>query len=327
MRLLYVAALLSIALSPSVQANDWARALFPITQHDFGSVAMAAKTEYRFEFENRSIQPIHVRSVRASCGCTTPIIETEHVPPGQRGSILARFNTHSHQGQRQATITVTFDKPQFAEVQLNVKGYVRRDIVFNPGELAFGQVQEGSSKTMKVTLDYAGRSDWKVLDIGSPDQFLSANLNETSRGNGRVRYEINVTLDGSAPLGPLQSEIVFKTNDRNFTQVPLRLNANILATISVSPPLMAMGDLKLGEPVEQVLILKGQKPFRILSIVSSDFDVRFEAGADAKALHTLPLKIVPKKSSGDVQGKILVKTDLPGSENLAVDASCTVLKE
>ena len=36
--------------------------------------------------------------MRTSCGCTTPIVETEIVPPGGRGSILAKFNTGTHTG-------------------------------------------------------------------------------------------------------------------------------------------------------------------------------------------------------------------------------------
>ncbi len=144
MRIVMMAALGLLLCQTSVFSSDWARSMFTATSHDFGTVARAAKTEYRFEFENRSNQTLHVRSVRTSCGCTTPTIETETVQPGGTGVILAKFNTHSHTGQRQATVTVTFDRPQFAEVQLLVKGYIRSDIVFNPGKRCSAPFKKGT---------------------------------------------------------------------------------------------------------------------------------------------------------------------------------------
>ncbi len=260
MRIVMMAALGLLLCQTSVFSSDWARSMFTATSHDFGTVARAAKTEYRFEFENRSNQTLHVRSVRTSCGCTTPTIETETVQPGGTGVILAKFNTHSHTGQRQATVTVTFDRPQFAEVQLLVKGYIRSDIVFNPGEAVFGTVQEGNSKSLSIDLDYAGRSDWKVHSVSCNDSFVKANISEISRKNGLVKYRIDATLGSDAPKGPILSELIIKTNDRNLTTVPLRLIANVQATISVTPQLMAIGDIKQGEPITQILILKGKNP-------------------------------------------------------------------
>ncbi len=190
--------------------------MFRTTNHDFGTVARAAKTEFRFEFENPYPQAIHVRSVRASCGCTTPIIETETVQPGGRGSILARFNTGTFTGARSATLTVSFDRPSYTEVQLHVKGYIRSDVVFNPGEVALGSVREGESKSAVVEIDYAGRSDWKVVEVASQDSFLTGQVEEVSRNGGRVKYRMTVNLEGKAPSGLLQSEVVVVTNDRNL---------------------------------------------------------------------------------------------------------------
>ncbi len=324
MRLAIASLFLMSTFAFPANAADWARSMFGSTSHDFGTVARAAKTEYQFQFENRSNQTIHVRSVRTSCGCTTPIIVTETVEPGQTGTILARFNTHTHTGQRQATVTVTFDRPQFTEVQLLVKGYIRSDIVFNPGEGHFGTIEEGAEKSISIDLDYAGRSDWKILEVGSGDNFISATSEEISRGNGRVKYRLDVKLAGNAPAGPLQSELIVKTNDRNMKTVPLRLLGTIQPTVAVSPQLMALGSVKPGEPIKQVLVLKGQQPFRIVDISSKDFEVRFEPNTDSKPLHTLPLTISPLAATGEIQGKIFVKTDLPGDTVLSLDATCVV---
>ena len=318
MRSFYSAAIV-IAVAGQLPAAQ-VSSLFSTSSHDFGTVARAAKTEFRFEFVNPYSQPIHVRSVRTSCGCTTPIIETETVEPGGRGSVLARFNTGTHTGARSATVTVTFDRPNFTEIQLHVKGYIRSDVVFNPGEVAFGTIREGNPATATVDVDYAGRSDWQITEVGSQDGFLTALATEINRNGNRVKYRLNVTASAQAPSGLLQTEIIVKTNDRNLTRIPIRVNANVQADVAITPQMMALGNLKPGDSVKQVVIVRGYQPFHIVDIKSTEFDVSFDPTTEAKPLHTLPLTLSPKNGVGEVKGRIFVKTDLPGDQVVEVGA-------
>lgn len=321
MRVVAVAALLSVVLAPACLANQFNQ-LFRSTSHDFGTVAKAAKTEYRFQFENPYNQPIHVRSVRTSCGCTTPIIETETVAPGARGSILARFNTGTHSGARAATVTVTFDKPSYGEVQLHVKGYIRTDVVFQPGEVSFGSVAQGDSKSLDILVDYAGKPSWEITGVRCDEKCIKIEKEERSRANGRVQYGLKIQLTGDAPSGPLESEIVVQTNDRNLTTVPLRLTANVMAEISVQPNLLSLGDVSIGEPIKQLVVLKASEPFRILAIKSDEFTIQANnLSEESKALHTLPLVLETSARDlvGDAKGTITIETDHPTKPILSID--------
>ena len=311
MRTLVAAAIVIAAWASTASATQLS-GLFKTTNHDFGTVARAAKTEYRFLFDNPYNQTIQVRSVRTSCGCTTPSVETEIVPPGGRGSILAKFNTGTHTGSRSATLTVTFDKPTFSEIQLHVKGYIRSDVVFQPGEAAFGNMMQGTSKSIEVGVDYAGKPAWKINQVTSSDSFITVVPTEVSRQNGRVRYNLVVSMSGGAPVGPLESELVVHTNDRNLTTVPLRLMANIAPEISVSPQTLSLGDIVQGTPIKQLIVLKGHQPFLIKSIESREFDIEAKLSEESKTLHALPMIITPKTVDfgKEVKGKITFSTDL-----------------
>lgn len=320
MRTLLVAVLLCAAWVPAASAFQSSQ-LFQTTTHDFGTVARAAKTEHRFIIDNPYSQPIHVRSVRTSCGCTTPIIETETIPVGGRGSILARFNTGTHSGARAATVTVTIDKPVFSEFQLHVKGYIRTDVVFQPGEAAFGTVMQGQSKSIEVALDYAGKPNWQVNNITCDDGFIQVQSSESSRQNGRVRYNVQVTILPSAPSGPLESELIVHTNDRNLTRVPLRLIANIVPEIAVSPSNLSLGDVTAGDPIKQIVMLKGQNPFRVLNIESDLFTIEVNSPLDeSKPMHAIPMVLTPKPGTfgHDIQGKITFTTDLAEKPTLEI---------
>lgn len=315
-----VATAMAIAVWASTVSATQLSSMFLITNHDFGTVARAAKTEHRFYFNNPYSQPLHVRSVRTSCGCTTPTVETEIVPPGGRGSILAKFNTGTHTGSRAATLTVTFDKPTFAEIQLHVKGYIRSDVVFQPGEATFGNIMQGESKTIEVAIDYAGKPTWQINQVTAGDSFIKVSHSEVSRQNGRIRYNLVVNINGDAPAGPLESELVVHTNDRNLTTVPLKLVANIAPEISVSPQTLSLGDIVQGEPIKQMVVLKGHEPFLIQSIQSDLFTIEAKLAEESKTLHALPLIIKPNAGEfgQELKGKIIFSTNLPAKPTIEI---------
>ena len=89
---------------------------------------------------------MHIAGVRASCGCTTPRIEKETLKTYEKGAIIAHINSESFLGSQGATLTVTIDKPQYAEVQLQVKVYVYSDVLLEPASIALGSVERGNSR-------------------------------------------------------------------------------------------------------------------------------------------------------------------------------------
>lgn len=319
-------------------AQEWLReAIAPESRlHDFGTVARAANTEHRFLIKNNHTSDLHIRSVRTSCGCTTPIIETEWIKPGETGAVVARFNTGTFTGRKAAAVTVTFDKPVHAELQLNVKGYIRSDVVLNPGEANFGEVPVGDAKTVELTLDYAGRNDWALVGAESPLGFVDVKFDELSRQAGRVSYKVTATLAADAPLGTLQNQILLKTNDRNLTSVPVRFMAAVQPPIQVSPKTIELGTVSSDKPLAQRLVVKARSEFRILEVTSAQADIQFDASETPKAVHLLSLMITPQRQpvDGTVVSEVVIKTDLMDEpiriplqfSQLTVDATTSVVK-
>ncbi len=331
MRSLLLTCALSASLAPQVLAQapiqqvpvQRALQLVPVElrSHDFGTVARSAKTEHRFPITNIYQQPMTISSVRASCGCTTPIIEKQVLQPGETGAILARFNTGTHTGQKKATLTVSITAPVYTELQLNVTGYIRSDIVFNPVEVNFGTVAEGSAKSLDVDLAYAGRSDWKVLGVTASEPFLKPSIKEVSRQNGQVAYKISVELLGNAPAGNIQTQLTLQTNDNRLTKVPLAVSGVVQSDLEVSPQQLALGELKAGETVVHRFVVRGIKPFRILEVQAEDMEVQFDPPAEPKTVHLVTLRIKPDPVKGKGASSLTFKTDLP--DELCVNSKLT----
>ena len=299
-------------LSSTAAGQDWARKMFDESRHDFGTVARAAKAEFEFTFNNPYVEDVHVAGVRSSCGCTSVRVDKPSLKTHEKSAIIATFNTKTFQGQRGATLTVTFDKPFYAEVQLQVSGFIRTDVVLEPGGVQFGAVEQGKPAETRVAVSYTGRSGWQIAAVKSTNPNMSAEVVETKRSGGQVSYDLCVKLNGNAPVGYLNDHLLLVTNDATPVQIPVAVEGRVQASITVSPASLFMGVVPPGETATKQIVVKGVKPFRILAITCDDERFVFDTSkADApKTLHLVPVTFAAGADAGKVTRTIRIETDL-----------------
>ena len=259
---------LSILGVTPAPAQDWATKMFETTSHDFGSVARGAKAQFQFVFSNIYLETVHIADAQPSCHCTIVTFDKATLNTYEKGAIVATLNTNAFQGQRAATITVTFDKPFYAQVLLSVQGFIRTDVVFQPGSIDLGAVDQGNESDQKVSLVYSGwQPDWKVLAANSPNPSLSVRAVETSRQGNQAWYDVFVHLAKGAPAGYLKDHLMLTTNDQQGNaQIPLLVEGRVLPGVVVTPSPLILGQVRSGQQVTTQVIVKGNKPFRILGV-------------------------------------------------------------
>ncbi|GAA4420005.1 MULTISPECIES: DUF1573 domain-containing protein [Bremerella] len=312
-RKLWLAVCLLPLLASFGMGQDWANKMFKVRTHDFGTVAKGAKVFYEFELQNIYEETVHIASVRSSCGCTSPSIKTDTLNTWEKGAIVAKLNTDSFLGHKSATVTVTIDKPFYAEVQLNVSTNIRGDVAFEPGSVQFGNVEQGEGAVAKVHVTQAGRSDWMITDVRSNDDFLGVEMTETNRGGGRVGYDLTVRLKENAPVGFISTQLALITNDGRSPSVSLPVEGKVDSPLNVSPSALSLGELKPGEKKEAKLIVRAKKPFKITGVTCDNEAFQFAAvPEEAKKLHFIPLTFTAGEKGGTIVQKITIETDLPG---------------
>lgn len=313
-RQLVIAPILLLLFAPIASAQQWAYKMFEETAHDFGTVARSSESEHVFEMQNIFKEPIHVSGVRASCGCAIPSIVKQDLKTWEKGGILVKFNTRAFLGQRKATITVTIDRPYYAEVQLTITGFIRGDVVFDPGTVDFGSVDQGSATTKLVTVNYAGRQDWRIKDILSANTNLVVEPVETQRNAGRVGYQLKVHLKEEAPAGFFNDQMILVTNDYQQQQIPLLVQGTVVSPLTVSPSALSLGVVKPGQTVVKKIVVRGNQPFRITRVGCPDGCFQFEPTDDAKKMHLIPVRFTASDESGQVSQEIEIETDIgPGA--------------
>jgi hypothetical protein len=304
------AMVLCLVGATTVSAQQWAENLFTQKAFDFGPVARAAKVEHTFVLKNNTKQTVHIAGVRSSCGCTQPRVLKDTAAPGEEATVVAAFNTRGFTGTHGAWVTVSIDRPQYAEVRLRIDGYIRTDIVVDPGQVSLGAVGLGKGKEKSVKINYAGRNDWKIADVKSNSPYVEANAVETTRSNGRVSYDLVVKLKDNAPVGYVNDELSLITNDRKATRFPVKVDGLVVANLTISPSPLMLGTVQPGQTVKRQLIVKGAKPFKILEISADVPGFTFEPSDEAKLVHIVPVIFKADTAAQSLDGQILVRTDL-----------------
>jgi len=305
-------ALLMAALSGSPAfAQKWAAEMFEVTSHDFGTVARNSLTEFAFKLKNIYVEDVHIAGVRSSCGCTSPRIEKPLLKTFEEGAIIAHINTDRFLGRKGATVTVTFDKPYPAQVQLQVRTYIRDDVVIQPGSVQFGSVDRGTTENRQVRISCPGRGGWRIVEVKNAASYLSGQLVPVNNGWGQTGYELQVELKDSAPVGHFREHFMLVANDYQRTEIPVLVEGRVLPPITVSPALLFMGVVKPGEKVVKPVVLRGKKPFRIKGATaeSDRFTLDTSAEQAPKSLHVIPVTFTAGDEPGRVTQTIRIETD------------------
>lgn len=97
---------------------------FDSKEHDFKTFKEEeGQTSHSFEFINTGSQPVIIKNVRTSCGCTSPNWSRQPIAPGQKGFIKATYNPKNRPGPFNKSITVSANTDPAVTI-LRIKGNV-----------------------------------------------------------------------------------------------------------------------------------------------------------------------------------------------------------
>ncbi len=317
-------AVVACGLAHPVQAQDWAQKMFSVTSHNFGTVAKGSKTEFRFVYRNLYEEDVHVQSVRTSCGCTSPAITKKLVHTHETGEIVATFNTRTFQGQHGATLTVTFDQPFYAEVQLRVAGNIRGDVTFDPPSINLGNVDLGSGAEQRVRVTHIGASPWQITDVRSANSNFEVVLSQPQHTGAQSIYDLTLRLKQSAPAGYINDQLILVTNDPRATQIPMDVEGRIVAEVTVSPQVLALGTVSAGGSVTKNIVVRANRPFCVTGIVCSDGCLSCPAKETPAKVHILPVTFQAGDIGGCIERQLTITTDLGDGAVPMVTVQATV---
>ena len=312
------------ASSQTLLGQNWAEKMFQEKSHDFRMVGRGTKSVYHFDFNNLYEEDVHVAAVRTSCGCTTPTVSQKTLKTHEKASVKTTFNTSSFVGQKSATVTVVFDRPAYAEVQLKVSGYIRTDITFDPPEINYGELSAGTSREQEVMITHRGNSDWEITDVRSHCRHLQVRLDPPQRSAGQVQYRMRVKLDDSMNEGDIRERLTLISNDQNFPTTEMAIAGRVRPSVSVSPAAVSLGVTAPNGTIARRLVIRGDEPFEIMDVQCADQRFEFKVPVGEKKVHLMRVEFKGDGTKTRISQEIRIVTSLPGDKSAACIVSGTV---
>ena len=152
-----------------------------------------------FKYQNTGTTPVHLISVKASCGCTTTQSQKELVNPGEKGEIVATFNIGDRTGQQIKTVTVQTDNPNPTQATtiLTLKATIPQSLDIKPTFVYWQSGEEPKPKkiSIKATKDFPAKN----ITVKSNSQNFESKVEP---GSASGEWTIEVTpKDTSHPFG------------------------------------------------------------------------------------------------------------------------------
>jgi hypothetical protein len=183
-----------------------------------------------FKYQNTGTAPVHFKSVKASCGCTTTQTQKETVNPGEKGEIIASLNIGDRTGQQVKTVTVLTDDPNPTQSTtiLTLKANIASVLEIKP---TFVYWTSGEApKTKKVSLKAAKEFPVKDITIKSNNQNFESKIVPEKPGE----WTLEVTpKDTSHAMG---TSLLLQTDYPK--EAPKSFYVNAQVTNPAPPPLL-----------------------------------------------------------------------------------------
>jgi hypothetical protein len=137
-----------------------------------------------FTYQNTGKQPVHFKSVKASCGCTTAQTQKDEVPPGEKGEITATFNIGDRTGTQVKTVTVETDDPTNPHTVLTLRTIIPQLLEVTPTFVFWKQGEKPDPKpiTVKVGKEFTVKN----IKVTSSSPDYQAKVAEAGKGEFKI---------------------------------------------------------------------------------------------------------------------------------------------
>jgi hypothetical protein len=329
MKRLIVVCGLCLGLTGFVQGGP--AEFFTENTKNFGTTPRGPVLQHFFAVKNTSNQTVTLGQPRVSCGCVSAdIVGKTQIGPGETTHVRALMDTRripQANVVKTVIVYVPFLLPTYEEVQLRVQAIARDDLVVSPEALAFGTVRkgEGGSATARVTL--YNDANWQVTEATSTGAYVKPSVRPVSRQGNEVTYEITAALDPECPVGNWSADVWLKTSSAGVERIRLPVSVHVVSPIAANPTTVAFGDVPVGKPSEQKVILQGTRPFKVLKINGTDGTLEAVKVADgSRPVHILKLTLTPK-TAGAVSQSVEIITDSQEQPKVTVPVTGRAVRE
>jgi hypothetical protein len=196
--------------------------------HDFGVVRQEQDLTTEFTVRNGGGATLHVKEVRADCGCSKPRLEKREIAPGESVPLHVLFHTLKLEGTVTKRVRIASDDPARPEVTLRISVDVSAGLVVEHS-LYFGPVLLGTAPSVSTVVKWkegVGRA-FRVTKLEAPG--LDGIAFETKPYDEGKWHGVTVVarFREPPPIGSVTGMALLRTDDPEYARIPLPVSATV----------------------------------------------------------------------------------------------------
>jgi hypothetical protein len=204
---------------------------------DAKQVDVNSQQQHKFIFRNDGDALLRLNVGETSCQCTTSLVESKEVPPGQSTEVSVLWKTE-HTGEFRHTATIMTNDPLRPRVALTVIGTVIPTMTVEPSEVILGNFSNTIARRAEVRIFSFLDEDFEITghELVNPKtaEFFevvvqAAPLVDIKGADAKSGFIITITIKPGLPGGPIQQTIRLKTNRANGSQLEIPIRGTAIA--------------------------------------------------------------------------------------------------
>jgi len=199
------------------------RIIFENKEFDFEKILEGDTAMCMFHFRNVGDTILHIRDIRATCGCTIVESMKRTYKPNEKGTIRAVFHSVGRRGKINKYIYVLTNDKKNKTVRLRITGTVTRTWVSEPEKVDFGEIEPNGILTKNLFITSTLVDSIKVDSVKTEPYELSAKI-ISSKGN---KVKLKVSYDSSSLKWRFIGIVRFYSNIPNGHKIIIPVYARI----------------------------------------------------------------------------------------------------
>ena len=306
------------------------RIAFDREAHDFGAVRQEAVLETAFTVRNEGDAVLHVKEVRADCGCSTTAIDVKELAPGASARIRVEFRTFTMNGRLTKRLHVHSDDPARPVAELLLRVDVSAGIVVEPGRFYFGPVLVGNAPSMDLVLRWkegVGRP-FEVTSMEAPG--VDVELTKTPFDEPPWHaVKVTARFRHAPKLGTVSGTALLRTDDPEYPRIDAAITAFVSGKVWLDQRTVSLGMVPPGADREVMVGCRGITPEVDLGKVTAKardglVEVRVVPGGHGDWV--IGVKVPKDAKPGRLADVVLVSSSIPGEPPAEIAVSGRVLE-
>lgn len=291
------------------------------SEYYFGAVPNTEVISHDFILANEGTRALHLRAVRADCGCVLTKIEDDLLDPGESTVLRVQFNLKGRGGKQLRRIIVESNDPEQPRLILALIGDVLVPMEIVPDQIYWGNIHIASTAEKSCEIRFHENDESYVTSVVSPLPNFSAELITV-----KPRRIYKVVVRPVPPLHPggFRSALRVTTDHPRFRTIEIPMQGRIVSDFFSIPDEIAIKSSD-SRPVSRILIICSglKKKFKLLEVKvpRPEIEARFRPLAAGSGYRIELRNIVP---ADELDGEcVIIVTDCEAMPILAVPFSVT----